>query len=358
MICIKKSKKPKNRFVISVIIITLFSIIFSMAGFLKVNKDNLEKNNEMIINNIYGTGKDLSQTVQDVIDQVYYEIKLYSLADGLSDMDEKKIMKQMNFITASKQRYDNIVVLNKEKKIVYGYVDNPDVFSNSEAINNALNTGQFQVETIFNDGEYKVDMYNPIVDENKKISGVIFIRINIKELNDIMKRCRLDEYSEAYIVNEKGMFLTESKYIPGAIGKEKIDIDRVKLNIDYSRYTPYKDYRGQIVYGTYFPIDEELNWTLVVEVDKNMMEKLDENNSKKATVLATLQGIFLVIVQILLKRFLGVDINLKDITNSDGTMNYEKLTEYADKILENKIEEGNKEKSEDEDKNNDKKSKE
>lgn len=333
MVCIKKPKKPINKFIMSVAIITIFSMSFSLAGFIKVNSDNLEKNNQMVIDNIYGIGEDLSKSVQDIIDQIYYEIKLYSLSEGLIEMDEIKIAKQMNFIMSSKQRYDGVVVLNKDRDIVYGYVENAQNFKNSNVINKTISTRQIQVQSIFEGGQYKVDVYNPIINTSSELVGVLCLRINIKELNDTMKRCRLDEYSEAYIVDENGTFLTESKYVPGAIGKEKIDIDRVKLNIDYSRYTPYEDYRGEMVYGAYFKLNHNSDWTLIVEVDKRMMEDITEKNSKSATVLATLQGLLLVIVQMLLKKFLGIDFNLSNITQN-GNLDYEKLTETVEKIID------------------------
>ena len=344
MLCIKKPKKTISKFVIGVICITSFSMLFSLGGFLKVNNDNVKKNNEMVVNNIYYIGQDLAKTVQNSIGQVFYEIKLYSLSDSLTNMDQTKVAKEMNFIMASRQRYDNILVLNKNKEIVYGYIDESDKFRESEEVNKVFETKAMGVKTVLGDNDYTVDMYNPIIDANKNIMGLIWMRTNLKELNDIMKQNRLNEYSEAYIVNDEGMFLTESRYIPGAVGKQKVDIDRVKLNIDYSRYTPYKNYRNKDVYGSYFTIDKDLGWTLIVEVDKDKMDERMSGDSQKATILTSIQGILLIFIQIILKKVLGINLNLKDIANGD--INIDKV----EKIIDEAINEEDKDSKEDKDK--------
>lgn len=89
----------------------------------------------------------------------------------------------------------------------------------------------------------------------------------------------MDESTEAYIVNKDGVFITESRFDPDAVGKTKIDLKKIKLNIDYSKDVTYKDYRGVDVYGTYFDIPSN-NWTMIFERDASKT-KLDNLNLVK-----------------------------------------------------------------------------
>lgn len=343
----RKNKVIIN-FIVKIVLISLVSCIISLGGFLKINKDNEEKDVETMANSIYSIGKDLSKTVNDYIDQIYYEVKLYSFSSSFREMNLQGICQEMNFIKANKDIFNSFVIINEKKELIYGYIESFDEFINSSEVKDVFATKEIQLKESFKNDKYYLEFYVPIMNEERsELLGVFRVKMDLVEINNMLKR--MASNCEAYLVNEEGVFLTESKFKPAVVGKEKIDIDKLKLNIDYSRYTPYFDYRNKNVYGAYFPINDDLNWTLVIECDESPISNISKDNKQKISIVTLIQGALLIFLQLILKNFFDVDIknnSVNNLINNDDVIN-----DKINKLIEN-INEDNTNESDNKEENN------
>lgn len=65
-----------------------------------------------------------------------------------------------------------------------------------------------------------IEIVIPIVNE-KTVIGVVCASVRLSYLSDVMEDIRLmDDTVEGYLVNKEGIFITESRFYPDAVGKK------------------------------------------------------------------------------------------------------------------------------------------
>lgn len=108
--------------------------------------------------------------------------------------------------------------------------------------------------------------------ENDRYKGAIALQLSINHLNQLLtERSGLGRTGEAYLVNEKHLMLTESRFInAGTVLSKKIDTRVVKSRIGSSGRDVITDYRGVRVLSTFagFPVGST-SWRLIVEKDED-----------------------------------------------------------------------------------------
>jgi len=121
----------------------------------------------------------------------------------------------------------------------------------------------------------------PLIDKtSSKLMGVLVNRINPKTLSDIStgrdvlalgaksQSMRIGETGETYIVNRNKLMITESRFVEGAILKQSVDTEIVRLSMkgNEAKIANYPDYRGIPVFGASMIINE-MGWIIITEVD-------------------------------------------------------------------------------------------
>lgn len=108
----------------------------------------------------------------------------------------------------------------------------------------------------------------PVLDAAGKTYRVVIIAIPLKELNRKLKLDNFGETGETYIVNKEGMFITESKFKPGAALKEKINTTAFKEGIlGKVGIGIYRGYYNSNVLGAYRQVPG-FQWALIAEQDE------------------------------------------------------------------------------------------
>src|ERR1041385_7084297 len=79
---------------------------------------------------------------------------------------------------------------------------------------------------------------------------------------------RIGDTGETYIVNQNGLLLTESRFVPGAVFKIKVESKPVRAAIERGEeiMDEYTDYRGVEVSGS-SAILRDMGWVLLTEID-------------------------------------------------------------------------------------------
>lgn len=107
----------------------------------------------------------------------------------------------------------------------------------------------------------------PVLDGAGKTFRVVIVTLNLKELGNKLKLDNLGETGEVYIVNKEGSFITESKFKPGAVLKEKIDTLAFREAISGKHGVGiYQGYQNSVVLGAYEQVPG-FDWALIAEQD-------------------------------------------------------------------------------------------
>ncbi|RKD22155.1 hypothetical protein SAMN02745883_00941 [Caminicella sporogenes DSM 14501] len=289
---------PKYIKILGMIMISILPTI--IASFLFLDIDN-ETNVNLTMSSLYTVGNNYKQQVNNWIEEILFTLKALAYSNPVKNMDRDKMAGIIEYVKANKELYREIYVVDRNYNVIYGYVNQLTDFRNEGWLEKAFQ-GQIGISTVrFRGNSAIIEVAVPIVNE-KAVVGAMCASIRLSYLNDIMEDIRLmDDTVEGYLVNKEGIFITESRFHPDAVGREKVDVKRVKLNIDYSRETPYLDYRGEEVYGIYFDIPFN-NWTLIVEKDK---KEVNKNNKDIVKIGEYLTGFEVAAMALLQKLFNG-----------------------------------------------------
>ena len=221
----------------------------------------------MAINNISLIGEIKKAKIGNLLNGFEYDLLTFTLDNDILSMNKERIDNKVNFIKYYKRFYKDIIIINNEKNLVTGYLDNTKEYLYRDYVVEALNGKTTMSYPINIEGEWYVDLVGPIIDKDKRL-GIIAIRISLLELSNYLKNYQQNKNMEIYLVNEDGYFLTGGKNNLRKIGEENININELKHSIDYNPQGIYKNYDNNNVYGRYYDFSKG-NWTLVVESLQN-----------------------------------------------------------------------------------------
>lgn len=293
-----------------------------VASYLFLNIDN-KSSAELTLSSLNTMGTDYNRQINEWIEEIIYDLNFLAYSESVRSLKQCTVEGMIDYMKVNKDIYKEVYVLDKDHNIIYGHENIFEDFTQKPWIKNSLKGNVDTSDVLFYRNSAVMEIAVPIFD-NKNVVGSICARVKLDHLNDIMENSILiDETVKSYIVDKDGTFITESRFYPDAVGKKKVDINRIKLNIDYSRDIPYTDYRGDQVYGIYFDIPYN-GWTLIVEKDKEVVVKNKDNIIKIGQYLTSFEIVAIAIIQKLLnkqvKSILGsdIDLDLDDFNENDG----------------------------------------
>ena len=125
----------------------------------------------------------------------------------------------------------------------------------------------------------KMIVVSPIFAADSKIGdepiGVIISRMRTAAIDNILlNRSGLGDTGEVYIVNDKSLMLSESRFFENAIFQQKVNTVGVQkcFNEGQEHVGFYPDYRGVPIYGSSYCADD-LGIVLLAEIDESEVEK-------------------------------------------------------------------------------------
>ncbi|WP_432667066.1 cache domain-containing protein [Wukongibacter baidiensis] len=313
--------KTKNKYfkIIAMVIISIIPTI--AASYLFLTIDN-QSSVELTLSSLNTMGTDYNRQINEWIEDIIFDLNYLAYSESVKTLKQCQMENLIDYIKINKDIYKEIYVLDKDHNIIYGHQDIFEDFTQKTWIKNSFKGNVDTSDVLFYRNYAVMEIAVPIMNK-KTVVGSICARVKLDHLNDIMANSILiDKTVKTYIVDKDGTFITESRYYPDAVGKKKVDLERIKLNIDYSRDIPYEDYRGDQVYGVYFEMPYN-NWTLIVEKDEEVVVKNNENIIKIGQYLTSFEVIAIAIIQKILNNQVkvslgsGVEIDLNK-SNKDN----------------------------------------
>jgi len=127
----------------------------------------------------------------------------------------------------------------------------------------------------------------PVIYE-RKVIGVVCMRIDVMEINKLMRSVRLGKTGETYLINKEGFMISESKFLSSlkdfGLVKQRTTLELRLINPTTGKFTKsveecikggtgydangYQDYRGTTVLGFWQWIPD-LEWGIIAEIDKD-----------------------------------------------------------------------------------------
>ncbi|HHT9131612.1 MAG TPA: cache domain-containing protein [Candidatus Tripitaka californicus] len=262
---------------------------------------------QMVIQNLTGVGHKQSEFVSSWMKERKNDAALLAsdtcimaFHRCLTDSAEfKRILTQLEFVRDT-HGYKDILIIDKEGKVKAGteknlvgiYLTEFDFFQ--EAIKGKVYVSKVTPSTFpalneFGDREYGVPslfVSSPVRDEGYNIQGVLALQVDLVTLSNEMRKVKLGETGETYLVDKDGLMITESKFINtirqmGLIKKrtslELKVIDPTTGKLTYAAEEcvrgkegydakGYLDYRGVRVLGVWHWLSE-YGWGVISEID-------------------------------------------------------------------------------------------
>lgn len=323
-----------------IFVTTFVSIIVAISSYTVMYITNFKQYEEEVSNKLFMLGKEQRDSILRLLDEIEDEILFVSNINGIKSMNREEIVRISSYLMATKPRYKTLIAMDMKGKILYGYAEKPEVIYENSHFEKAVSTKEITSEMAKNPNGYAVRMYCPILNYETNVVGMLFLEIGVSEISNILKSTKSEEGMESYLVNKEGVMITESKFLPDAIGSVKMNIKNIKISIDHSKTNRYPDYRGEKVYGRYFPI-EGTDWSLLIESDYNHSKMKQEKTKTIGQITVAMQGLLVFLVQLYCKKRFGVDIS-EEIENLKGSEDKsEVVSDIVNKIYADKEEENN-----------------
>lgn len=302
------------------IITTLVSMAVALSAYFTMYFVNFKQYESDISNKLYLIGNEQKQSIERLLLNVKRELKFIGGLEEIRSLQQEEIMSIFSYLTSTKKMYEDVVVADLKGKIYYGYLENTkDVFASSY-FEKCIYTKTDTFRVSYSENQYYVEGFTPIISKEDKVVGIIYMKMGFGEVEEMLRGSRQEKGLESYLVNKEGYIMTPSKNIVDAVGKTKVNLKNLKLNIDYSSTNIYEDYTGAKVYGRYFPI-EGSSWTLIIESDYEQSIIKQEQNKLIGQIGVGLQGIIILAIQLFLKRRFNVEISEEDINRITDNLN-------------------------------------
>ncbi|MEK7242211.1 MAG: cache domain-containing protein, partial [Planctomycetota bacterium] len=262
---------------------------------------------QMVIQNLTGVGHKQSEFVSSWMKERKNDAALLASDACImafhrcpTDSAEfKRILTQLEFVRDT-HGYKDILIIDKEGKVKAGteknlvgiYLTEFDFFQ--EAIKGKVYVSKVTPSTFpalneFGDREYGVPslfVSSAVRDEGYNIQGVLALQVALVTLSNEMRKVKLGETGETYLVDKDGLMITESKFINtirqmGLI-KKRTSLELKVIDPTTGKLTRaaeecvrgkegydakgYLDYRGVRVLGVWHWLSE-YGWGVISEID-------------------------------------------------------------------------------------------
>ena len=158
---------------------------------------------------------------------------------------------------------------------------------------------------------------SPVYEENGQISGVVFGKLNIQALNNLISSFQFGDTGEICIFDAQGSTLAQSRtVIPCNDNGSEVTRSIASINVnravtesmikDPDGLTEYINFRGARVMSAYTWVPER-NWGLVVEIEK--AEILGNWYGKAVSIILGFAFITLLIIYPISRRFAGIIVS-------------------------------------------------
>lgn len=162
-------------------------------------------------------------------------------------------------------------------------------------------------------GAYGVSIAAPVVEKNGSVEGVVYFRLDVNFIEEIMENIRISEHSYAYLVDEKGMVAVHptEDYIGALNLTEDKELKEASKKIlsgetDYAIY----NFKGSEIRCGYSPVANTSGWTIVIGAPKEDFAKAIQSIMKSAAILCVVAVIIVIVISTIIANAISRPINL------------------------------------------------
>lgn len=195
-----------------------------------------------------------------------------------------------------------------------------------QALNGTTNVSDITLSKYTN--TYGVSIAAPIVDASKKITGVVYFRLDIDFINDILNSISISDNSYAYVIDSSANIVIhpdKDLILNYNLLKQDGDIESVAKEIlkgdsGYGSYT----YNKEKTLCGYSPISNTNNWNIVIAAPKSDFTKSSERITNIIILLALISIITFIIISTIIASGISKPINqVKDALISVANGNFD-----------------------------------
>jgi len=228
--------------------------------------------------------------------------------------------------------FEDVKIIGNNGKVFFSLVGNSDEdFTENPFFQRGLKESFIKFEPT--ESGKKMVVVSPVYTNDSKKGdepiGVIISRMRTAAIDNVFQnRSGLGETGESYIVSDKFLMLSESRFYDDAVFNQKVDTLGVQKCFnegeDYLGF--YKDYRNITTYGSSYCADD-LGIVLVVEIDKSEVEKpiniLQERIFQTGIIITIIMGVIAFVISKSISKPL---IKLKIAANKISSGNFDVRT--------------------------------
>lgn len=228
---------------------------------------------------------------------------------------------------------EDVKIVGKDGTVFFslGKISDRD-YSNDPLVKRGLEKSFVEFEPVSNDGKRMV-VVSPIFpqDQNKNSEpiGVIISRMRTSAIDEILlNRSGLGDTGEVYLVNEKFLMLSESRFLDNAIFNQRVmTVPAIKCFEDgKDHFGFYPDYRNVMIYGSSF-CAKELGFVLIAEINESEVTRPIEILQNRILQTGLLITTAMAIVAFVLSRRISEPlIKLKNAANKIADGNFDVRT--------------------------------
>jgi len=228
--------------------------------------------------------------------------------------------------------FEDVKIIGNNGKVFFSLVGNSDEgLIENQFFQRGLKKSFIEFEPT--ESGKKMVVVSPVYTNDSKKGdkpiGVIISRMRTAAIDSVFQnRSGLGETGESYIVSDKFLMLSESRFYDDAVFNQKVDTLGVKKCFnegeDYLGF--YEDYRNILIYGSSYCADD-LGIVLVVEIDKSEVEKpiniLQERIFQTGIIITIVMGVIAFVISKSISKPL---IKLKIAANKISSGNFDVRT--------------------------------
>jgi len=223
--------------------------------------------------------------------------------------------------------FEDVKIIGNNGKVFFSLVGNSyEDFSENQFFQRGLKESFIEFEPTA--VGKKMVVVSPVFAKDSKKGdepiGVIISRMRTASIDNVLaNKSGLGETGEVYIVSDKFLMLSESRFYEDVVFKQKVNTVAVQKCFnegqDYLGF--YEDYRNVLIYGSSYCADD-LGIVMLVEIDKSEVEKpidiLQERILQTGIVIIIIMGIAAFLVSKSLSRpLIKLKIAANKISNGD-----------------------------------------